>query len=256
MEGAGNSMWNGCQGVLLWMSKSAWANLNWSTYDYYNAVDGTYFGNKKACEPVHIQWDVRDGSISVVNATQTAHPGLTATAKVYNLDGTRMETKTATVDAAANQKTAVLTLDKPPGLSEVHFIRLLLKDGQRVASENFYWEGNSYEKYAALNTLAPVALDLSGSARVDGDETVISATLHNGTRTVAFMPRLELLRAGSGERVLPTLYSDNYLSILPGESRLITARCKTADLAGAKPKLNLDGYNVSPMSSEIPSMSH
>ena len=256
MESAGNSMWNGCQGVLLWMSKSAWANLNWSTYDYYNAVDGTYFGSKKACEPVHIQWDVRDGSISVVNATQTAHTGLTATAEVYNLDGTRMGTKTATINAAANQKTAVLTLDKLPGLSEVHFIRLLLKDNQRVVSENFYWDGNSYEKYAALNTLPQIALDLSGSARLDGDETVISAALHNGTHTVAFMPRLGLLRAGSGERVLPTLYSDNYLSMLPGESRIITARCKTADLAGAKPKLNLDGYNVSPVSFEIPSISH
>ena len=251
MEGAGNSMWNGCQGVLLWMSKSAWANLNWSTYDYYNAVDGTYFGNKKACEPVHIQWDVRDWSISVINATQTARPGLTATAEVYNLDGTRMATKTATVNAAANQKTAVLTLDKPPGLSEVHFIRLLLKDNQRVVSENFYWDGNSYEKYAALNTLPQVALDLSGSARLNGDETVISAVLHNGTHTIAFMPRLGLLRAGSGERVLPTLYSDNYLSLLPGESRTITARCKTADLAGSKPRLHLDGYNVAEFSTEL-----
>jgi hypothetical protein len=252
IEAAGNSMWNGCQGVLFWMSKSAWANLNWSTYDYYNAVDGTYFGAKKACEPVHIQWDPRDWSISVVNATQTARTGLTATAEVYNLDGTLMGTKTAAVDAAANQRTAVLTLDKPAGLSDVHFIRLLLKDGQRILSENFYWDGNSYEKYAALNTLPLIALDLSGSARVDGEETIISATLHNGTHTVAFMPRLELLRTGSGERGLPTFYSDNYLSLLPGESRIITARCKTADLAGTKPKLNLDGYNVSPTSFEIP----
>ncbi len=256
MEAAGNSMWNGCQGVLFWMSKSAWANLNWSTYDYYNAVDGAYFGAKKACEPVHIQWDPRDWSVSIINATQTVRTGLAATAEVYNLDGTRVETRTVAVDAAANQKTSVLTLDKPAGLSDVHFIRLLLKDGQRVVSENFYWEGNSYEKYAALNTLPQVALDLSGSARVDGDETVISATLHNGTHTVAFMPRMILLRAGSGERVLPTLYSDNYLSLLPGESHIITARCKTADLAGAKPKLNLDGYNISPISSEISSINH
>ncbi len=256
MEAAGNCMWNGCQGVLLWMSKSAWANLNWSTYDYYNAVDGTYFGAKKACEPVHIQWDPRDWSISVINATQTARTGLTASAEVYNLDGTLMGTKTANVDTAANQKTAVLNLEKPSGLSDVHFIRLLLKDRQRIVSENFYWDGNTYEKYDALNTLPQTALDLSGSARLDGDETVIAATLRNGTHTVAFMPRLELLCTGSGKRVLPTFYSDNYLSLMPGESRIITARCKTADLAGAKPKLNLDGYNVSPTSFEIPSISH
>ncbi len=94
----------------------------------------------------------------------------------YNLDGTLQGTKTAPVAAAANQKTAVLTLDKPAGLSDVHFIRLLLKDGQQVVSENFYWDGNKYEKYDALNTLPPIQLELSGSARVDGDETVVSVT--------------------------------------------------------------------------------
>ncbi len=251
MEAAGNSMWNGCQGVLFWMSKSAWANLNWSTYDYYNAVDGAYFGAKKACEPVHIQWDPRDWSVSIINATQTVRTGLAATAEVYNLDGTRVETRTVAVDAAANQKTSVLTLDKPAGLSDVHFIRLRLKDGPQVVSENFYWDGNSYQKYEALNTLPQIALDLSASAGTDGNETVISATLHNRTHTIAFMPRLELLRTGSGERVLPTFYTDNYLSLLPGESHAITARCKTADLAGMQPRLQLDGYNVSETTKDL-----
>ena len=251
MEAAGNSMWNGCQGVLFWMSKSAWANLNWSTYDYYNAVDGAYFGAKKACEPVHIQWDPRDWSVSIINATQTVRTGLAATAEVYNLDGTRVETRTVAVDAAANQKTSVLTLDKPAGLSDVHFIRLRLKDGPQVVSENFYWDGNNYQKYEALNTLPQIALDLSASAGTDGNETVISATLQNRTHTIAFMPRLELLRTGSGERVLPTFYTDNYLSLLPGESHAITARCKTADLAGMQPRLQLDGYNVSETTKDL-----
>jgi hypothetical protein len=251
MEGAGNYMWNGCQGVLFWMSKSAWANLNWSTYDYYNAVDGSYFGAKKACEPIHIQWDPRDWSVSLVNATQTSRSNLTANAEVYNLDSTLMEKKTASVNAAANQKTSVLTLEKPTGLSDVHFVRLLLKDGEQIVSENFYWDGNTYEQYAALNKLPRVALNLSGSAHLDGNEIVISAILHNGTRTIAFMPRLVLLRAGSGERVLPTFYTDNYLSLLPGESRTITVRCQTSSLAGMKPRLHLDGYNIATTSLDL-----
>jgi hypothetical protein len=244
MEGAANSMWNRCGGVLLWMSKSAWANLNWSTYDYYYGVDGTYFGNKKACEPLHIQWDIRNWGVSVVNTTQTAWNGLTAVAEVYNLDATRKFSHSAAISAAANQKTTVFTIDKPNGLSPVHFIRMLLKNGNEVISENFYWNGVTYLDYTSLDSLPPVNLDLSAKATISGDETMITATLLNTTNAIAFMPRLCLVRATSGERVLPTYYSDNYLSLLPGQCRNITMRFKTADLNGENAKLNLDGYNI------------
>lgn len=244
MEGAANAMWNRCNGVLLWMSKSAWANLNWSTYDYYYGVDGTYFGNKKACEPLHIQWDLRNWNVSVINVTQKDCTGLTAIAEVYNLDATRRFSHSATISAAANQKTTVFTIDKPNGLSPVHFIRLLLKNGSETLSENFYWNGNTYLDYTSLESLPQVSLGLSAKADVDGDETVIAATLRNATASIAFMPRLCLVRAVSGERVLPTFYSDNYRSLMPGERCNITMRFKTADLNGESAKLSLDGYNV------------
>jgi hypothetical protein len=244
MEGAANSMWNRCGGVLLWMSKSAWANLNWSTYDYYYGVDGTYFGNKKACEPLHIQWDIRNWNVSVINATLKTQSGLTAVAEVYNSDAKLKATHSETIHAVANAKTAAFTLARPDGLTPVHFIRLLLKNGSETLSENFYWNGNTYLDYTSLESLPQVSLDLSAKAGADGDETVIVATLRNATASIAFMPRLCVVRAVSGDRVLPTFYSDNYLSLLPGERCTITMRFKTSDLKGENPKLNLDGYNI------------
>ena len=244
MEGAANSMWNRCGGVLLWMSKSAWANLNWSTYDYYYGVDGTYFGNKKACEPLHIQWDIRNWNVSVINATLKTQSGLTAVAEVYNSDAKLKSTRSAPVNAAANSKTAAFTIAKPDGLTPVHFIKLLLKHGNDVISENFYWNGNTYLDYTRLDSLPQANLELSAKAKASGDETVVAATLCNATQSIAFMPRLCLVRATSGKRVLPTFYSDNYRSLLPGERCTITMRCKTADLKGESPKLNLDGYNI------------
>jgi hypothetical protein len=244
MEGAANSMWNRCGGVLLWMSKSAWANLNWSTYDYYYGVDGTYFGNKKACEPLHIQWDSRNWNVSVINATLKTQSGLTAVAEVYNSDAKLKATHSETIHAVANAKTAAFTLARPDGLTPVHFIRLLLKNGSETLSENFYWNGNTYLDYTSLDSLPQVSLDLSAKTCVDGDETEIVATLRNATASIAFMPRLCVVRAVSGERVLPTFYSDNYLSLLPGERCTITMRFKTSDLKGENPKLNLDGYNI------------
>ena len=244
MEGAANSMWSGCTGTLLWMSKAAWANLNWSTYDYYYGVDGTYFGNKKACEPLHIQWDIRNWSVSVVNATQKEQSGLTAVAEVYNADAKMKSTRSATIIARANAKTAAFTIAKPDGLTPVHFIRLLLKQGNDTISENFYWDGNAYQDYTGLDALPKANLDLSATAAMSGDEMEITATLCNASASVAFMPRLCLVRAVSGERVLPTFFSDNYRSLLPAGRCNITMRFKTADLDGENPKLNLDGYNI------------
>ena len=244
MEGAANSMWSGCTGVLLWMSKAAWANLNWSTYDYYYGVDGTYFANKKACEPLHIQWDIRNWGVSVINATLKEQNGLTAVAEVYNSDAKLKSTHSATINAAANSKTAAFTIAKPDGLTPVHFIRLLLKNGTDTISENFYWNGNAYQDYTGLDALPKANLELSATVAASGDETAIVATLRNATQSIAFMPRLCLVRATSEERVLPTYYSDNYRSLLPGEYCNITMRCKTAALKGENPKLNLDGYNI------------
>jgi hypothetical protein len=180
----------------------------------------------------------------VVNTTQTEWNGLTAVAEVYNSDASRKYTKSATVNATANSKTAAFTIDKPTGLTSVHFIRLLLKNGNDTISENFYWNGNTYLNYTGLDSLPTVNVDLSAKASASGDETVISATLCNATATIAFMPRLCLVRSVSGERVLPTFYSDNYRSLLPGECCNISLRFKTADLKGENPKLNLDGYNI------------
>lgn len=36
------------------------------------------------------------------------------------------------------------------------------------------------------------------------------------------MAHLQLRRKSSGERVLPVFYSDNYVSLAPGESRTVT----------------------------------
>ncbi len=80
-------LWNDCSGVLLWMSQPAWPSTIWQTYDWYFETGGAYYGSRKGCEPIHIQWDHDNGSVKVVNATPQALTNLTATLQVYNLSG-------------------------------------------------------------------------------------------------------------------------------------------------------------------------
>jgi len=86
-EGWNDHMWNDASGLLMWMSQPSYTTMIWQTYDYYFDCTGGYWGVKKACEPVHIQWSIASDSVKVINATTTDYNGLKAIFNVYNMDG-------------------------------------------------------------------------------------------------------------------------------------------------------------------------
>jgi hypothetical protein len=81
--------------------------------------------------------------------------------------------------------------------------------------------------------------------RKDGAGTTrLAVTLTNPTKTVALMAHLQLQHGRAGARLLPVYYSDNFVSLLPGESRDITAEFATGALHGDEPRVAVDGWNV------------
>ncbi len=112
-EGWLHHMWNDASGIMTWMSQSAYPSLVWQTYDYYYDLTGAYWGVKKACEPLHIQWSAADNSVKVINTTLRDLSGLQAEAVVYKLDGTpaRAFGKKVTVSAASNTATGCFDLN-------------------------------------------------------------------------------------------------------------------------------------------------
>lgn len=104
-EGFQHHIWEDASGILTWMGQSAYPSLVWQTYDYYYDLTGAYWGIRKACEPAHIQWSYADNSVKVINTTLKEQKGLTATGKVYNLDGKEMGrySQSVVLDAAANK---------------------------------------------------------------------------------------------------------------------------------------------------------
>jgi hypothetical protein len=95
------------------MSQSAYPSFVWQTYDYYYDLNGAYWGVKKACEPVHIQWSYADNSVKVSNTTLNNLTNLQAVAIVYNMDGKRVAKYgvSAKVNAAANTISDCFTLN-------------------------------------------------------------------------------------------------------------------------------------------------
>ena len=81
------------------------------------------------------------------------------------------------------------------------------------------------------------------TARI-GDEWLLSTELKNTSQYPALMIRLKVVGKKSGDCLLPVLYSDNYIFLLPGETSTITMRVRDADVRGEKPIVKIEGLNI------------
>lgn len=224
-------------GVLLWMSHPCWPSFVWQTYDYYFEPTSTYFGCKKGCEPIHIQWNREKETIEVVNYSGGNQTGLTARAEIVNMDGSRMGAKTATLDSREDSTESPIQMEYPSGLTPVHFLRLTLSRGAEVLSTNFYLRGLEEGNYRAIRELKKAEVEASTRAERQGEGWKLTTQLKNRSAWPALMVRVKAVRAETGDRILPAIYSDNYVSLLPGESCTIVTEVSEADARGEKPAI-------------------
>ena len=246
LEAWNSRMWNPTTGLLLWMTHPAWPSMVWQIYSADYDTHASFYGFQKAAEPLHVQWDLDTDKVAVVNHGFAPINGSTVTVRILGLDGHELETRTVNVDAAPSATAEVTDLHWPaPTVSAVTFLKLAWRDnGGKLLSENFYWHSAKPEELQALNQLPPVKLGETVRFTRAGDEVTARVSLANPGANVALMTHLVLRDAATGKRILPVYYSDNYVSLLPGEKREITATCAAKD-ATANMKVSLEGWNVS-----------
>jgi exo-1,4-beta-D-glucosaminidase len=238
-EGYGRNKYRST-GVIQWMLNNAWPSMIWHLYDYYLRPGGGYYGTKKACEPVHVQFSYDDRSVVVVNDEQRPHQGLEVTARLLNLDLSEVFADEAQIDVPADAVVRALTVPRSDDQSRTHFLVLEATNaaGERVSS-NFYWLSTqedaldwdntewfytptkTHADLTALADLPPTTLALDvGPAGPDG---AVRISVRNTGSALAFQVHLRAEDADNGQEVLPVFWSDNYLELLPGESRTLTA---------------------------------
>ncbi len=260
-------------GTIFWMQNNAWPSVHWSLYDYYFKPAGGYYGTKKADEPVHILYDYFGKNVKIVNSSLTAYNNMTASVTVYNIPTlTQQYTTQVTLNVPANTSTQAFTLPTISGLTTTYFIRLQLKNSLgQVVSNNLYWYSTSpdtlgnksnwystavsnYANLTGLNSLASnSSVTASASRTVASGQETVTITLNNtSTTNIAFFVRAEITAGNGGLEVLPVTYTDNYISLFPGESITITSKYATSDLGGQSPYLRIRGYNVPQFSISVP----
>jgi len=245
-EGRNAKMFKETTGVISWMSQPAQPSFVWQLYHYDLEPNAALYGAKKAAEPVHVQFNEANRGIEIVNNRPIALHSLKVQEIAYSFDGTIDSQESYPVaEVAASSSMKVAEIEVGARISPLYFIKLNLTDESgALLSTNLYWQHVAQDQFDGLAALPIVALDGEASSTTAGENTIIKATLHNNTKTVALLTHLQLHRKQEGGRVLPVFYSDNYISLVPGESATVTIEAATKDLHGDEPLIEVDGYNV------------
>ena len=246
-EGMNAHLWSPNSGRMLWMTQPAWPSNMWQILSSDYDTQASFYGVKKACEPVHVQLDLSDYSVSVVNTTTVPKPGVTITANVYSLDNKPLLHHEERKDAAANSATPGFKLDLVPLMAtDVVLVKLELHNSAgQLLSDNLYWLGARPAAYRQLTRLPAANVAASATWSRSGDTNRVHVQFQNKGATAALENKLTLVRASDKTRILPAYYSDNYVSLLPGESREIEIEYP-ASVARGEPQVNLRGWSTAP----------
>ncbi|GLQ91524.1 glycoside hydrolase family 2 [Dyella acidisoli] len=250
-------------GVIYWMLNNAWPSLHWHLYDYFLNPAGAYFGAKKANEPVHIQYTYDTHAIMLVNQTLTSEHGLRASIRVHNMDGSvPYKKRLQDIDLDGNHTRQLATLPALANLSRTYFVELELAsaDGKPV-SRNVYWLSTQPDQLdwphsnwyltpvtqhadlTALQSLPTTSSEVQATMQhVGGENTVtVTLTVPASSKAMALFQHVSIKRA-DGKLALPIVWSDNDVTLWPGES--ITLIAHYAEEGAGTPVIEVSGWNV------------
>jgi exo-1,4-beta-D-glucosaminidase len=269
-------------GVIQWMINNAWPSIYWHLFDYYLQPAGGYFGSKKACEPLHIQYSYDDRSVVVVNNLYQKFSGLSVTAELYDFDLQKQFSRQISVDVEADSIDRALTMPALPSNPNptVYFLNLAIRDSSgKLLSSNFYWlssrpaeiqwkktvyfddpppkdltystsiytPASAYDDLTQLNHLPRVRIAATAAVALAEQGPQVDVALRNPSDHLAFQVRLGIHSKGQDMEILPVLWEDNYFELLPGESREVSAQYLAPSALNGSPELTVSGWNIEPL---------
>lgn len=229
-------------GIVQWMLNSAWPSIYWQLYDFYGVPVASYYGTKKACEPVQLIYNYKDSQIYLVNEGNMV-ADVTISVKVYDDASNLLLEDVKTL--ATSYRNTVKAFDMKPFDGRPHFIALEIRDAEgKFIADNFYCiaaQRNEYDwdEYTWYDTPITSYSDLRFAfAQPEADVTmetsyadgVYTVVLKNNSPVISYMNILKAKDA-KGDLLVPAYWSDNFFPLLPGQEKTITCRTEVKAVA-------------------------
>lgn len=251
-------------GLVYWMLNNAWPSLHWNQFDYYLKGAGSYYGTKVGSRPEHVAFEYgsKNGNIWLINHTLDKKGARSVTVELLSKDGKKMASKSLKATTKPVHSQLVGTIPEATALKDVAFLRLVLRDGKgAVLSRNVYalsptldvndWNNSTwyhtpvtkFADYTSLQSLKPAKLSASVARPVTADGSItVDVVLENKSIVPAYFIRLELQDA-SGADITPASWTDNYVTLWPGEKLCVGVNWGSKEAHGAG-IIQISGGNV------------
>ncbi|MEZ5106371.1 MAG: glycoside hydrolase family 2 TIM barrel-domain containing protein [Draconibacterium sp.] len=257
-------------GLVQWMLNSAWPELYWQLYDTYLQPNGSFYGVRKACNPIHAIYRYGFDDIYLANEDLNDANNITVKITAYDINSKEIFTDEWKGDISTNTSKFIYKIPEIKGLTSVWFLRLNVYDQNNREVDNstywlslkkdeldyeaakklpwpFYTPPKAYADFKALDKLPKVNLDFDYQYEKAGDKGNITLKVKNSGSAIAFFTYFDLVNPGTDDPILPVYWDDNYITLLPGEERTYTSSIDLANLKGEKPELKVKAWNVEPI---------
>lgn len=252
-------------GIVQWMLNSAWPETFWQLYDYYLYPTGAFYATKKANQPVLIAYNYGDKKVYIANETYNNYTGLSAQIKVFSSTSEVIKVISKNIDLAPNAISEIALLGDINDPNKMYFVSLSLitKEGKEL-SNNFYWIStkadvmdpefkNSSWIYTPtidngdltfINKLPKTKLSVKQDIKKTETTTEVNVTIKNTGSSIAFFTELTIKGKTTKEWILPVFWDDNYISILPGETKNLKAKINNSDIGNQEIEFSISGMNL------------
>ena len=237
MEGWASHMWDWYTGILIWKTQNPWTSLRGQMYDWSLDVNASLYGTRKGCEPLHAYYNPVTRKAGLLNTTLKDYTDLSIIARIYNLEGKLLWEKETRASAKANTVQELLDIPVPEGIKGAYFLRLALN----ADVPNIYWLTTEPKDYTSLSQLPKSRPDIKTDIKKEGSNFVGTVRLSADSQ-ISFFNRIKVFDKETGKRILPVHYSDNYITLMPGDQQEISLEFP-ANLPEERIQIVVDSYN-------------
>ena len=237
MEGWASHMWDWYTGILIWKTQNPWTSLRGQMYDWSLDVNASLYGTRKGCEPLHAYYNPVTRKAGLLNTTLKDYTDLSIIARIYNLEGKLLWEKETRANSKANTVQELLDIPVPEGIQGAYFLRLALN----ADVPNIYWLTTEPKDYTSLSQLPKSRPDIKTEIKKEGSNFVGTVRLSADSQ-ISFFNRIKVFDKETGKRILPVHYSDNYITLMPGDQQEISLEFP-ANLPEERIQIVVDSYN-------------
>lgn len=237
MEGWASHMWDWYTGILIWKTQNPWTSLRGQMYDWSLDVNASLYGTRKGCEPLHAYYNPVTRKAGLLNTTLKDYTDLSIVARIYSLEGKLLWEKETRASSKANTVQELLDIPVPEGIKGAYFLRLALN----ADVPNIYWLTTEPKDYTSLSQLPKSRPDIKTDIKKEGSNFVGTVRLSADSQ-ISFFNRIKVFDRETGKRILPVHYSDNYITLMPGDQQEISLEFP-ANLPEERIQIVVDSYN-------------